>query len=75
MLQSWPLVSVVAERLNWCEAHNRASAAGASGIIVLVHVWFMIEIYGFTHSLHTFLACAAHGAIAMEDLEDLEDRR
>ena len=24
---------------------------------------FMIEIYGFMHSLRTFLACAAHGAI------------
>ena len=30
---------------------------------------FMIEIYGFTHSLHTFLACVTHGAIAMEDSE------
>ena len=28
---------------------------------------FMIEIYG---CMHTFLACAAHVAIAMEDLED-----
>ena len=70
MLQSWPLVSVVAERLNWREAHNRASAAGTSGKVVFVHVWFMIEIYGFTHSLHTFLTCAAHGAITMEDSED-----
>ena len=24
-----------------------------------------IEIYGFMHSLHTFLACSAHGAIAI----------
>ena len=31
-----------------------------------------IEIYGFTHSLHTFLACAAHNAIMME-VEDWED--
>ena len=28
---------------------------------------FMI---GFTHSLHTFLACAARGAIATEDSDD-----
>ena len=27
---------------------------------------FTIEIYGFTHSLHTFLACDAHDAIAIE---------
>ena len=38
-----------------------------------VHNRFMIEIHGFTHSLQTFLACAAHGAIMM--MEDLEDRR
>ena len=31
-----------------------------------------IEIYGFMHSLHTFLACAAHNAIMME-VEDWED--
>ena len=35
---------------------------------------FMIEIYGFTHSLRTFLARAAHDAIVME-VEDSEDRR
>ena len=31
---------------------------------------FTIEIYGFAHSLRTFPACAAHGAIATEDSED-----
>ena len=39
---------------------------------------FTIEIYGFTHSLDTFLARAAHDAIAramkVEDSEQLEDR-
>ena len=35
---------------------------------------FTIEIYGFTHSLHTFLAHAAHNAIAME-VEDWENGR
>ena len=34
-----------------------------------VHNGLMIEIYRFTHSLHTFLACVTHGAIAMEDSE------
>ena len=38
-----------------------------------VHYGFMIEIYGFRHSLRTSLARAAHDAIAM--VEDLEDRR
>ena len=33
---------------------------------------FTIEIYGFTHRLHTSLACAAHDAIMMEvEVEDL----
>ena len=27
-------------------------------------------LYGFTHSLHTFLASAAHAAITTEDSED-----
>ena len=37
---------------------------------------FKIEIYGFTHSLHIFLACAVHDAIAMEvEVKDSEDRR
>ena len=31
---------------------------------------FMIEIHRFTHSLHIFLARAAHGAIVTEDSED-----
>ena len=31
---------------------------------------FTIEIYGFAHSLLTFLACAAHSATVIEDLED-----
>ena len=31
---------------------------------------FTIEIYGFMHSLRTFLARATHGAITTEDLED-----
>ena len=36
----------------------------------------MIEIYGFTHSLHTSLACAGHDAITMEvEVENSEDRR
>ena len=34
---------------------------------------FMIEIYGFTHSLRTFLARAAHDAEV--EVEDSEDRR
>ena len=37
---------------------------------------FMIEIYEFTYSLRTSLACAAHDAIVMEiEVEDSEDRR
>ena len=43
-----------------------------------VRYGFTIEIYRFTHSLRTFLARAAHDAIAMEleiEVEDLEDRR
>ena len=35
---------------------------------------FTIKIYGFTHSLRTSLARAAHDAIAME-VENSEDRR
>ena len=35
---------------------------------------FTIEIYWFTHSLRTSLACAAHDAIMMK-VEDSEDRR
>ena len=35
-----------------------------------VHNRFTIEMYGFMHSLHTFLARGAHGAIAMEASED-----
>ena len=36
---------------------------------------FMIEIYGFTHSLRTCLARDAHDAIEMEvEVEDSEDR-
>ena len=30
-----------------------------------VYDGFMIEIYGFTHSSHTFLVHALHGAIAI----------
>ena len=45
------------------------------GLIVLVrmsvHNGFTIEIYGFTHSLRTFLAFAALGST----MEDSEDRR
>ena len=33
---------------------------------------FMIEIYGFTHSLHTFLAHTAHGG-KIEDGGRLEN--
>ena len=41
-----------------------------------VRYGFMVEIYGFRHSLRTCLACAAHDAIAMEiEVEDSEDRR
>ena len=37
---------------------------------------FTIEAYGFMHSLHTFLACAAHVPIMMEvEVKDSEDRR
>ena len=37
---------------------------------------FKIEIYGFTHSLRTFLARDAHDATTMEvEVEDSEDRR
>ena len=35
---------------------------------------FTIEIYGFMHSLRTFLARASHDAIVME-IEDSENRR
>ena len=41
-----------------------------------VRYGFTIEIYGFTHSLRTSLACAVHDTIAMEiKVEDSEDRR
>ena len=36
---------------------------------------FMIEIYGFTHSLHTSLARAAYDAITMENEVKDSDRR
>ena len=36
-----------------------------------VHNRFPIEIYRFTLSLRTILACAAHGAIAMKDSDVL----
>ena len=36
---------------------------------------FMIEIYGFTHSLRTSSACAAHDAIVVEDSEDRRRRQ
>ena len=58
------------------EAHNRVAAAGASKILVRgcacmsVHNRFMIEMYEFTHSLHTFVAHAAQGTIMMKDSED-----
>ena len=32
-----------------------------------VHNRFMVGMCGFMHNLHTFLACAVHGAITMED--------
>jgi len=35
---------------------------------------FTIEIYGFTHSLHTFSVSATHDDIAME-VEDSDVRR
>ena len=38
-----------------------------------VRYGFTIEIYGFTRSIHTFLAHAAHYAIVME-VEDSEAR-
>ena len=41
---------------------------------VCMHNRIVIEIYGFTDSLHTFLARAANGASA-STMEDLEDRR
>ena len=41
-------------------------------VCMYVHNGFAIEIYGFTHSLHTSSARAAHDAITME-VEDLED--
>ena len=41
-----------------------------------VHYGFLIEIYGFTHSLRTSLARAAHDAIVMEiKVKDSENRR
>ena len=41
-----------------------------------VHNGFTIEIYGFMHSLRTFLARHAHDANVMEvEVEDSEDRR
>ena len=39
-----------------------------------VHNEFMIEIYGFMHSLHTFLACATQDAIDIM-MEDSENRK
>jgi len=37
---------------------------------------FTIEIYGFMHSLRTFLACASHNAMVMEvKVKDSEDKR
>ena len=36
---------------------------------------FMIEIYEFTHSLRTSLACVAHDAIAVEVSEDRRRRQ
>ena len=39
-----------------------------------VHNEFMIEIYGFMHSLHTFLACVAYAAIDIM-MEDSENRK
>ena len=42
-----------------------------------VRYGFTIEIYEFTHSLRTFLPCAAHNAIARDshiEVEDSEDR-
>ena len=45
-------------------------------VCMSVHNGFTIEIYGFTHSLCTFLAHATHDAIVMEiEVENLEDRR
>ena len=41
-----------------------------------VRYGFMIEIYGFTCSLCTFMVHAIHDAIVMEiEVENLEDRR
>ena len=40
-----------------------------------VRYGFTIEIYTFTHSLRTSLACAAYDAIVMEiKVEDSDDR-
>ena len=41
-------------------------------VCMFVYNEFTIKIYRFTHSLCTFLACTAHGAveIVMEDSED-----
>ena len=35
-------------------------------VCLSVHNGFTIEIYGFMHSLRTFLSRAAHGAIARD---------
>ena len=54
----------------------RLALVGSWSEVVLVRMYMsvrnglMIEIYRFMHSLRTFLACATHVAIAMEDLED-----
>ena len=45
-------------------------------VCIYVRNGFTIEIYGFTRSLRTSLARAAHDAIAMDiEVEDSEDRR
>ena len=36
-------------------------------VCMYTHNRFTTKIYGFTHSLHTSLACTAHDAITMED--------
>ena len=58
----------------------RWALVGSQSEVVLVcmsvHNGFTIEIYGFTHSLCTFLARATHDAIVMEiEVENSEDRR
>ena len=59
---------------------RRALLGSQSEVVLYVYMSVRygstIEIYGFTRSLRTSLARAAHDAIAMDiEVEDSEDRR